>query len=84
MRASQELLKDNMLAKMETYEERLEAHHERMVAKMDSWLEKMEACLEKTEATEEIESELGDQEVPKEGAAVELPEQLRRGMGTGI
>jgi hypothetical protein len=29
-----------MLAKMETYQERMEAHHERILTKMDSLLEK--------------------------------------------
>jgi hypothetical protein len=50
MRASQELLKEEMLAKSGV-------HHESMVARMDSQLEKMEACLEKTEVNpEEIQS----------------------------
>jgi hypothetical protein len=47
MRVSQELLKEEMLAKFDV-------HHERMMARMDSKLEKMEACLGKTEVTEEI------------------------------
>jgi hypothetical protein len=50
MTASQELLKDETLAK-------LDAHRERMMAKMDSQLEKREACLEKTKAAEEIKFE---------------------------
>jgi hypothetical protein len=40
MRAGQELLKEEMLAK-------LDVHHERMMAGMDSQLEKMEVCLGK-------------------------------------
>ncbi|PNF29336.1 hypothetical protein B7P43_G07806 [Cryptotermes secundus] len=40
MRAGQELLKEDMLAK-------LDAHHERMMARMDSELKEMEACLGK-------------------------------------
>jgi hypothetical protein len=69
-KACQELLKEEMMAKLDT-------HHKRMMAKMDSWLEKMEACLEKTatldsEANPEaIESESEHQEVPKEEAVVE-------------
>jgi hypothetical protein len=43
MRAGQEVVKQEMLAK-------LDAHHERMMVRMDSWLKKMEACLGKTEA----------------------------------
>jgi hypothetical protein len=42
MRAGQELLKEDMLAK-------LHAHLERMMARMDSQLVKMVACLGKTE-----------------------------------
>jgi hypothetical protein len=38
IRAGQEHLKEEMMAK-------LDAHHERIVARMDSQLEKMEACL---------------------------------------
>jgi hypothetical protein len=55
MTAGQELLKEEMLTK-------LDAHHERMMARIGSQLEKMEACLGKTEAmdletnSEEIES----------------------------
>jgi hypothetical protein len=44
-RADQELLKEEMLAK-------LNAHHERMMARMDSQLQKMEACLQKMEAAD--------------------------------
>jgi hypothetical protein len=54
MRAGQQLMKEEMLAKIETYQERMEAHHERMMAKMDSWIEIIEACLDKMEATGEI------------------------------
>jgi hypothetical protein len=39
MRASRELLEDEMLAKLDIY-------HERMMARMNPQLEKMEACLE--------------------------------------
>jgi hypothetical protein len=59
MRAGQELLKEEMLAKMETYQERMEVHHERVMAKMDSRIETMGTCLEKTEATEEIRVRIG-------------------------
>jgi hypothetical protein len=53
MTASQELLKEEMLAK-------LDIHHESMVARMGSQLEKIEACLEKTKVNpEETESEAG-------------------------
>jgi hypothetical protein len=45
MTADQELLKEEMLAK-------LDAHHERKMARMDSQLEKMKACLGKMEATD--------------------------------
>jgi hypothetical protein len=38
MRASQELLKEEIMAKIGT-------DHERMMARMDSQLEKMESCL---------------------------------------
>jgi hypothetical protein len=51
MRAEWELLKEEMLAKMEANQEMTDAHHERMMARMDSQLQKMEACLEKMEAT---------------------------------
>jgi hypothetical protein len=40
MRASQEVLKEEILAK-------LDAHHKRMMARMDPQLEKMEASLGK-------------------------------------
>jgi hypothetical protein len=69
MRASQELLKEEILAK-------LHACHERMMARMDFQLEKMEACLGNMESTdleadpEEIESKVEHEEVPKEEAAV--------------
>jgi hypothetical protein len=46
MRADRELLKEEMLAKMEANQKRWmlrDAHHERMMARMDSQLEKMEA-----------------------------------------
>jgi hypothetical protein len=81
IRVSQALLKEEMLAKMETNQERMDArsdsHHERMMARMNSQLEKMEASLGKTEATdleanpEKIQSEAENEEVPKEEATVE-------------
>jgi hypothetical protein len=43
MKAGQEIMKEEMLAK-------LDDHLERMMSRMDSQLEKMEACLGKTEA----------------------------------
>jgi hypothetical protein len=69
-KACQELLKQEIMTKLDT-------HPKRMMAKMDSWLEKMEACLEKTETTdseanpEEIGFEWEHQEVPKEEAVLE-------------
>jgi hypothetical protein len=48
--AGQEHLKEEMLVKMETNQERmdpkLDAHHEWMIARMDSQLEKMEAAVD--------------------------------------
>jgi hypothetical protein len=43
MRTIQEIIKEEIMAK-------LAAHHERMMARMDSQLKKMEACLGKMEA----------------------------------
>jgi hypothetical protein len=42
VRAGQELLKEEMLVKMET-------NHERVIVKIDSRLEEMEVCLGRTE-----------------------------------
>jgi hypothetical protein len=65
IRASQELLKGEILTKSD-------AHRERMMARMDSQLEKVEACLVKMEASpEEIEIKVEHEEVPKEEATVE-------------
>jgi hypothetical protein len=58
VRAGQELLEEEMLAK-------LDAHDWRIMAEMDSQQEKMEACVENGEATdfeeypEELEAEAG-------------------------
>jgi hypothetical protein len=46
MRACQELLKEEMLAKMETNQERMEANHEKMDAKIEA---KIDANNEKSE-----------------------------------
>jgi hypothetical protein len=64
MRAGQELLKEEMLTK-------LEAHHEGMIASIDSQLQKMEASLGKMEANPGGKEYLSVHEVPKEEAAVE-------------
>jgi hypothetical protein len=49
-RTGQELLKEEILAKMEANQERtdakLDAHHERMMGWMDSQLEKMEGAVD--------------------------------------
>jgi hypothetical protein len=77
LQVGQELLKEEMLAKME-------AHHERQMAKMDSRLEILEACPEKTEATKETESESEHQEVPKvKKSQRKLSKQWRTDMGAG-
>jgi hypothetical protein len=78
-RAGEELLKEEILTK-------LDAHHERVRARMDSQLEKVETCLGKKEAMnleaslEEIKSEVDCEEVPKEETTVEtgaLKEQYK-------
>jgi hypothetical protein len=70
-----------MLAKMETYQERMESHHKRVMTKMYSQLEKTEACLQKTETTEEIESKSEHQEVPKKEAAVKTIKAMENQYG---
>jgi hypothetical protein len=67
MRAGQELLKEEMLVK-------LDDHHKRMMARMDSQLENA-TDLEST--SEEIESKAEHEEVPKEEATVETLEALK-------
>jgi hypothetical protein len=74
MRACRELLKEEILAE-------LDAYHERMMARMYSQLEKMEACLGKTEATDletNPESEAEHEVVPKEEAAVKTFGALKK------
>jgi hypothetical protein len=88
IRVGQELLKEEMLAKMESNQERMDAMldslHERMIARMGSHIEKMEACLGKTEAMnleakpEKIQSEAENEEVPKEEVTVETFGALER------
>jgi tRNA/tmRNA/rRNA uracil-C5-methylase (TrmA/RlmC/RlmD family) len=68
MRAGQELLKEEMLVK-------LDAHHERMMARMDSQLEK---ATDLESNPEEIESKAEHKEVPKEEATVETLEALKK------
>jgi hypothetical protein len=80
IRIGQKLLKEEMLAKMET-------NQERMMDKMDLQPVKLEACLGKTGATdletnpEEIESEAEHKEVPKEEAAVKTVRALKKRHG---
>jgi cell division septum initiation protein DivIVA len=83
IRACQELLKEEMLTKMEI-------HHERIIARIDVQLEKIEACVGKAEATnleaspEGIGSEAEHEEVPKEKTAVETSGALKKQYGVGI
>jgi endonuclease III len=92
IRASQDHLKEEMLAKMEakvdTNQEKLDAWIAEMgfmVKKNTACQEAMEACLEKANesTSEEIMSEAEHKEVPKEEAAVETFGALKD-IGTGI
>jgi hypothetical protein len=77
MTASQELLKEVMLAN-------LDAHHERIMARMYSKLEKMEAYLGKTEAMDleaNPESMVEHEEVLKEEATVKPVRVLKKQHG---
>jgi hypothetical protein len=80
IRAGQELLKEKMLAKMET-------NQERMMDKKDSQPEKMEACLGNAVATDleanpgEVESQAVHDEVLKEEAAMKTVIALKKRHG---
>jgi multidrug resistance efflux pump len=80
VRVSQELLKEEILA-------RSDAHHKRMMARVLFQLEKMVACLGEMEAmdleanSEEIKSKTEHEEVPKEEAVLETFGALKEWYG---
>jgi hypothetical protein len=75
MDASVKGMKEEILAK-------LDAYHERMLARMGSQLRKMEACLEKVKANpEEMKSVVEHHDVPMQEAAVEIFGALKERYG---
>jgi hypothetical protein len=69
MRDGQELLKEEMTARLAKMNAKLDAYYERMIAKMDAWIEGTVAHVGKLEANPEKSDAVAEhQEVPKEKA----------------